>query len=288
MRRKNSIHRKFFELNDQYKIPQIGLGTVNIRGAKGVNAILSAIDNGYRYIDTSTNYHNEGAVGEAVRRSSLPREELIIVSKLPGADHEFDAALEIIQEQLFRTGLDYFDAYLIHWPLPKHDKYVEAWKALIQAQKLGLIKTIGVSNFMPDHLDRIIEETGVAPAINQSERHPYFNNIDVVKADAERNVLTQAWSPFGRATKNNVLEDKTITDIGEKYGKSNAQVIIRWNLQNGVMPIVKSSNPARQKENLNVFDFELTQEDIDAINALDQGEDGRIDGQNPYTYEEWV
>lgn len=287
MKRRNSIHRHNFELNDQYKIPQIGLGTVAIRGARGVNAILSAINNGYRYIDTSTNYQNEGAVGEAVRRSSIPREELFIVSKLPGADHEFDSALEIIQEQLFRTGLDYFDAYLIHWPLPKRDKYVDAWKALIQAQKIGLIRTIGVSNFMPDHLDRIIEETGVVPAINQSERHPYFNNLDVVNADQERGVLTQAWSPFGRASKNDVLRNDTITEIGEKYGKSNAQVIIRWNLQTGVMPIVKSSNPQRQKENLNVFDFELTQEDMDIINSLDEGEDGRIAGQNPYTYEEF-
>ncbi len=140
---------------------------------------------------------------------------------------------------------------------------------------------------MPDHLDRIIDETGVIPAINQSERHPYFNNLEVVKADRERGVLTQAWSPFGRASRNDVLRNDTISEIGEAHGKSNAQVIIRWNLQSGVMPIVKSSNSSRQKENLDVFDFELTQEEMDTINSLDQGEDGRISGQNPYTYEEF-
>ena len=275
-------NKHFFELNDNYRIPPIGLGTSGMHGAQAVNALLSAIENGYRYFDTAFDYDNEGAVGEAIRRSSLPREELFIVSKLPGKAHDFDKSLAIIQEQLFRTGLDYFDGYLIHWPMPTQDKYAEAWKGIVQAQKLGLIKTIGVSNFMHEHLDRIIEETGVTPTINQSERHPYFINSQVVEADAERKVLTQAWSPFGRAHKNNVLENETIRAIGDKYGKSNAQVIIRWNLQNEIMPIIKSSNPQRQRENLDVFDFELTQEDIQKINALDQGEAGRVDGQNPY------
>ena len=190
------LNRKY-ELNDGSTLPEIGLGTVNIQGARGVNSILTAIEeNGYRLIDTSTNYNNEGAVGEAIRRTTVPREELIISSKLPGAAHDYDKAIYMIQESLYRIGIDYFDKYLIHWPLPKQDKYVEAWQALIDAQKFGLIKTIGVSNFLAEHLERLIEETGVTPATNQIERHPYFNNKELMETNRKHGILTEAWSPF--------------------------------------------------------------------------------------------
>lgn len=276
----------FYELNDGSKLPAIGLGTVNIQGAKGVNSVLTAIDAGYRLIDTSTNYMNEGMVGEAIRRSTVPREELIISSKLPGAAHNYDKAITMIQESLYRLGIDYFDKYLIHWPLPMQGKYVEAWQALIDAQKFGLIKTIGVSNFLEEHLEKIIDETGVTPATNQIERHPYFNNKELVETNKKFGILTEAWSPFGREI-NDVIENETIIEIAEKYQKTPTQVILRWNLQNSVMTIAKSSSFTHQKANLDIFDFELTQEDIDTINSLDKGESGRVEGQHLNEYEEY-
>lgn len=277
-----------YELNDGSTLPEIGLGTVNIQGARGVNSILTAIEeNGYRLIDTSTNYNNEGAVGEAIRRSTVPREQLIISSKLPGAAHDYDKAIHMIQESLYRIGIDYFDKYLIHWPLPKQDKYVEAWQALIDAQKFGLIKTIGVSNFLAEHLERLIDETGVTPATNQIERHPYFNNKELVETNRKHGILTEAWSPFGREI-NDVLENPTIKEIADEYAKSPAQIIVRWNVQNGVLVIPKSDSAVHQRENLDVYGFELTQEDLEAIDGLDKGEPGRVEGQHPNEYEEYV
>ena len=273
-------------LNDGTSLPSIGLGTVQIKGAKGVTSLLTAISTGYRLIDTSTNYNNEGMVGEAIRQSSIPREELLISSKLPGHSHSYDRAIQMIQESLYRIGIDYFDKYLIHWPNPKQEKYEEAWQALVDAQKFGLIKTIGVSNFLPEHLDRIIEKTGVKPATNQIERHPYFNNNELVEANKSRGIVTEAWSPLGREL-NDVLQNDTIVAIAKKYNKAPAQVILRWNLQNDVLPIVKSSSYDHQQANLHVFDFELTTEDIQKIDSLDKGESGRVEGQHPNEYEEF-
>lgn len=275
-----------FKANDGFILPAVGLGTVQMKGAKGITGVLSAIDQGYRLIDTSTNYNNEGMVGEAVRRSAVPREELILSSKLPGHSHGYERALLMIQESLYRMGLDYFDKYLIHWPLPKQDQYVEAWQALVDAQKFGLIKTIGVSNFLAEHLDKIIEETGVTPATNQIERHPYFNAKELVDVNKERGIITEAWSPFGRL-KNDSLTNDTIQGIADQYGKTPAQVILRWNYENDVLSVVKSADPTHQKDNLAIFDFELTNADKDLIDSLDKGEAGRIDGQNPATYEEF-
>lgn len=276
----------YFTLNDGNRLPVIGLGTVKIQGATGVNSILTAFDAGYRLIDTSTNYHNEGMVGEAIRRSHIPRQHIQVTSKLPGSAHEYDAAIKLLQESLYRTGLDYFDNYLIHWPLPKQNLYVEAWRALIDAQKFGLVRSIGVSNFTAEHLQRIIDETGVVPAINQIERHPYFNNLDSVRANQSHGILTQAWSPFGRDSLN-VLGDPLILELAEKYQKNPGQIVIRWNLQDNVQAIVKSASAKNQAANLDVLDFELSTEDMDRINQLDRGEPGRIEGQNPDEYEEF-
>lgn len=279
---------KRYSLNDGSSTPAIGLGTIDLKGAKGVNSIVTAIEeNGYRLIDTSTNYNNEGAVGEAIRRTVVPREELIINSKLPGAAHDYDRAIQLIQESLYRLGIDYFDKYLIHWPLPKQGKYVEAWQALIDAQKFGLIKTIGVSNFLTEHLEKLIDETGVTPATNQIERHPYFNNKELVEDNRRLGILPEAWSPFGREI-NDVLENETIREIAQKHGKVPAQIIVRWNVQNDVLVIPRSSSPLHQKQNLDVFDFELTEEELDAIDELDKGEPGRVEDQHPNEYEEFV
>lgn len=275
----------YFTANDGSLLPAIALGTVGMKGAAGVNGVLSAVHNGYRLIDTSTNYNNEGMVGEAIRRSSLPREEFLVSTKLPGAAHQYDKAILMIQESLYRMGLDYFDKYLIHWPLPKQDQYVEAWQALVDAQKFGLIKTIGVSNFLEEHLTRIIDETGVTPATNQIERHPYFNNKELVKTNQELGIITEAWSPFGRKI-NDVISHETIQEIANTHGKTPAQVILRWNIENDVLSVVKSSTPKHQIDNLNVFDFELTQEDRERIDALDKP-DGRIQDQHPNEYEEF-
>lgn len=277
---------EFYYANDGSQFPKIALGTVNLKGAKGVQAIKTAINNGYTLIDTSTNYNNEGAVGKAIREGTISREQLQISSKLPGANHEYDKAIDAIQESLYRMGIDYFDKYLIHWPLPKQDRYVDAWKALVDAQKFGLIKSIGVSNFLPEHLDRIIDATGVTPATNQIERHPYFNNLDLDHANIERGIITEAWSPLGREL-NDLLQNETLTKIAQKHEKSIAQIILRWNLQEGILINVKSGNLDHQKENLNVFDFELTQDDMNIINQLDKGKEGLVEGQDPREYEEF-
>ncbi len=275
------------QLNDGQELPHIGLGTVGIKGNKGALEIVDAIKAGYRLIDTSTNYDNEGIVGKAVRESGVPRDELIISSKLPGKYHDFDSALKIIEEQLARTGLDYFDKYLVHWPNPDDGKYVEAWKALIQAQKLGMVKTIGVSNFLEHHLKDIIDETGVTPATNQIEIHPYFHNKENVQANEQFGIVTEAWSPLGR-TLNDVKRHPDLVEIGEKYNKTAPQVIIRWLYQRDILAVVKSGNPVHQKENLAIFDFELTDDEMEKIYALDKGEEGRVEGQHPDEYHEYV
>ena len=277
---------KSMDLNDGSTFPAIAFGTVNVKGAYGLYDVLNAIEAGYRLIDTSTNYNNEGMVGEALRRSNIPREEIMISSKLPGAAHSYDQAIQMIQESLYRIGIDYFDKYLIHWPLPKQDKYDQAWQALVDAQKFGLIKTIGVSNFLPEHLDRIIDKTGVTPATNQIERHPYFNNKALVEENKKRGIVSEAWSPLGRQL-NDVLENDTIKSIAEKHNKKPAQIIGRWNIQNDVLHVVKASSSKHQKENLNLFDFELSAEDIKRIDDLDKGEPGRVEGQHPNEYEEF-
>lgn len=273
-------------LNDKQEIPAIGFGTVGLLGNQGKLEILDAIEAGYRLIDTSTNYDNEGIVGEAVLKSGIPREEFIISSKLPGKYHDYESALKIIQEQLARTGLDYFDKYLIHWPNPDDGKYVEAWKALVQAQKLGLIRSIGVSNFLEEHLEKIIDETGVTPATNQIEVHPYFHNKENVKANEKYGIVTEAWSPLGRNL-NDAKKDSALIEIGEKYNKSAPQVIIRWLYQRDILAIVRSTNPVHQKENLDIFDFELTSDEMEKIFSLDKGEDGRVEGQHPNEYHEY-
>lgn len=271
-------------MNDGHQIPAVGLGTYQIRGGEGLDQILTAIQDGYRLLDTSTNYDSEGIVGEAIRRSGIPRSEFFVTTKLPGKYHHYEDALTMIQESLFRMGLDYFDLYLIHWPLPKRGLYVEAWKAMVTAQKLGLIRSIGVSNFEPEHLDKIIDETGVTPAINQIEIHPYWVQERMVKANQERGILTEAWSPLGRGS--DALKEAVITELAEKYGKTTAQVILRWHAQRGIISIPKSRNLQHQRENLAIFDFELTQTEIERINLLEKA-DGRIEGQDPNEYEEF-
>ncbi|GMA69056.1 oxidoreductase [Leuconostoc litchii] len=276
---------ELYELNDGHKLPKIGLGTFQIRGYQGVDEILTAIQLGYRLLDTSTNYDSEGAVGEAIRRSGIPRAEFYVTTKLPGQYHHFDDALKIIEESLLRLGLDYLDLYLIHWPLPKRNHYVEAWQALIEARRRGLVRSIGVSNFEKEHLDKIILATGVTPAVNQNEIHPYWPQESLVNTNQEYGILTEAWSPLGRGS--DELKEPLILALAEKYEKNVGQIILRWHVQRGILPVVKAVTPQHQHHNLEIFDFALTADEVYQISAL-MREDGRIDNQDPKEYEEFV
>ncbi|AXI08903.1 2,5-diketo-D-gluconic acid reductase [Oceanobacillus zhaokaii] len=271
-------------LNDGTSVPVIGFGTYGLNGNAGASAITSAINIGYRLIDTAYNYENEGTVGEAIRRSTASREELRITSKLPGRYHEYDKAVTTIQESLYRANLDYYDLYLIHWPNPKQDHYVEAWQALIDAKKWGLIRSIGVCNFLPEHLERLEKETGVLPSINQIELHPFFNQEEQRKWHADHNVKTESWSPLARA--NDVLQNDTLQQIADTHNKSISQIILRWHHQLGAIPIPKSASPIRQLENISIFDFTLSDTEMNLIAELTRP-DGRNKNQDPAEYEEF-
>jgi len=271
-------------LNDGLAIPVIGFGTYTLKGNEGANAIKSAIDAGYRLIDTAYNYENEGAVGEAIRRSSVPRGDLLITSKLPGRYHTYDKAVVTIQESLYRANLDYYDLYLIHWPNPQQDHYVEAWQALIDAKKWGLIRSIGVCNFLPEHLERLKKETGVMPSINQIELHPFFNQEEQRKFHEENEIVTESWSPLARAKE--VFENGTLEKIANRYNKSISQIILRWHYQLGAVSIPKSASPIRQLENLSIFDFVLDESDMKEISGL-TSQGGRMWNQDPAVYEEF-
>ncbi|MGN1407794.1 aldo/keto reductase [Lactobacillus sp.] len=275
---------EYFTLNDGYSIPKLGFGTYKINGFQGVHQIRQAIENGYRLLDSASRYENEGALGRAIRESSVPRSELFVTSKLPGAHHAYKEAINELEEGLMRSGLDYFDLYLIHWPNPLEDHYVEAWQALADAQRFGLVRSIGVSNFEPAHLDRIIKETGVTPAVNQVELHPYWSSREVREYDDAHGIVTEAWSPLMRAGE--VFEKKVIQDLAQKYGKHPAQVILRWETQLGVLPIPKASSSKHQLSNLDIFDFKLTDEEVEQITALDKP-DGRRPDRNPNQHQEF-
>ncbi|MDF2925799.1 MAG: 2,5-diketo-D-gluconic acid reductase [Paenibacillaceae bacterium] len=271
-------------LNDGLKVPAIGLGTYGLKGAAGAKAIAGAIDAGYRLIDTAFNYENEGAVGQAVRHCSVPREDLLICSKLPGRRHSYQEAIVTIEESLYRAGLDYYDLYLIHWPNPKVDLYVEAWQAMIEAKKRGYIRSIGVCNFLPEYNERLVRETGVTPSINQVELHPFFSQTHQLAKDAELGITTESWSPLGRGHR--ILEDEAIVKIAAAHGKTPSQAVLRWHIQLGAVPIPKAASLQHQTENLNIFDFELSEEEMQVISGFSSG-GGRLWGQDPRTHEEF-
>lgn len=273
-----------YNLIDGHVIPQVGFGTYKLNGASGVHAIVNALNNGYRVLDTAYNYENEGTVGKAMQQSHVNRDQIIVTSKLPGRYHSYEQAARTIQESIYRLGVEYIDLYLIHWPNPKQGLYVEAWKALIEAQKMGLVKSIGVCNFLPEHLETLEKETGVLPAVNQIELHPYFNQKDAIKYHEEKGIITEAWSPLGRASE--VIHDKNIEQIAKKYNKTIPQIILKWHVQNGVVPIPKSTSNARQIQNLDIFDFYLESEDLHTIDNLTKS-DGRLKDQDPAEYEEF-
>ncbi|MEG3615357.1 aldo/keto reductase [Isoptericola haloaureus] len=265
-------------------LPPVGFGTASLRGEHGVRTVAAALDAGYRLLDSAFNYENEGAVGAAVRASGVPRDEVIVTSKLPGRHHAHDAAVATIEESVYRTGLDHLDLYLIHWPNPSQDRYVEAWGALIEACERGLVRHIGVSNFLPEHVDRLVAETGVTPAVNQVELHPYFPQAEQRAADAARGIVTEAWSPLGRA--NSLLDEPVLTRIAADRGVTVAQVILAWHVGLGVLPLPKATSPDRQRQNLEAADLELSAEEMAAVAGLARA-DGRNNDQDPAVYEEY-
>jgi 2,5-diketo-D-gluconate reductase A len=257
------------KLNDGIYAPQLGFGVYQIESAKANEAVSTALKTGYRSIDTAAFYKNEQGVGEAVRNSGIARSDIFVTTKLWNGDQGFDAALKAFDASMGKLKLDYVDLYLIHWPCPAKDLYVDTFKAFIRLRDEGRIKSIGVSNFQPKHLNRLIDETGVVPAVNQIELHPDFAQVDVAGFNHSKGIVTESWSPLGQG--GDLLKNKLIKDVADAHGKTAAQVIIRWHLQLGHMVIPKSETPSRIKENFDVFDFELSDDELKKINGLDGG-----------------
>lgn len=269
-------------LNDGTAIPAIGFGTYRLDGDEGADAVLTAIEAGYRLLDTALNYENETEVGEAIRRSGVPREEFTITTKLPGRFHGFDETLAGFEESRANLGLDRVDIFLIHWPLPRVGKYVESWKAMIRLREEGLVRSIGVSNFTQEHLGRLIGETGVVPAVNQIELHPHFPQGPIRAFHAEHGIRTESWTPLAR--QRSLLDNPVVTAVAGAHGVTPAQAVLRWHVQLGSIPLPKSAHADRQRENLDIFGFELDDAEVASIAAL---ESGRLWGGDPDTNEEF-
>ena len=267
------------QLNDGRTIPQLGFGVWQVPNDEATQAVRDAIEAGYRLIDTAEAYKNEEGVGRAVRDCGIPREQFFITSKLRNGGHAFDDAMAAFDETQRKLGLDYLDLFLIHWPVPEQDKYVDAWKALVQLKEQGRVRSIGVSNFLPEHLDRIIDATGVTPVVNQIELHPQYQQRDVRDIHAQRDIRIECYSPLGSGA---VLKDQTIKAIADKHGKSVAQIILRYLLDQDLIVIPKSTHADRIQENIDVFGFSLDDEDRRKIDALDDPKNGKT-GSHPAT-----
>lgn len=265
-------------LRDGNVIPQIGLGVWQVDPAITERVVTDGIKAGYRSIDTAEGYGNEEGVGAAIRNAGVARSELFITSKLRNGGHARDLALKSFDDTMKKLGIEQIDLFLIHWPVPSQDKYVEAWKVFVELQKQGRIKSIGVSNFNPDHIERIVGETGVTPVVNQIELHPTFQQTKNRPFYKQHNIAVESWSPLGSGAD---LKNPAIGEIANKHGKSIAQVIIRWHLQEGFIVIPKSIHANRMQENIDVFDFELDAGDMTRIRGLDDPK-GRV-GADPAT-----
>lgn len=275
------MNTKLIALNNGVKIPAVGFGTWPLIGEACTNAVATAIEKGYRLIDTAARYENEEAVGKGIKQSKVNRSELFITSKLRGAAHGYQSTLDAFYQTLEKLQLDYLDLYLIHWPLPQKNLYVETWKAFITLYNKGLIKAIGVSNFKIAHLCRIIDETNVIPAVNQIQLSPYLPQTETRQWLNRYNITCQDWSPLGRGS--GLLNTPILLKLAAKHGKTTAQIVLRWHLQLGNSVIPKSSNPLRMVENLNIFDFSLDKEDMLLISTLDKH---IAPTQDPDTYSE--
>lgn len=267
-------------LNDGTAFPELGLGTYNLRGADGVDAIVSAVESGYRLLDSAVNYENEQEVGEAVRRSGV-RDQLLVTTKVPGRDHGFDETIRSAQGSLERLGLDRIDLYLIHWPNPSVGKYVDTYRAMLALRDEGKVGSVGVSNFTEAMLTRLVDETGVAPAVNQVELHPYFPQAPLRAFHESHGIRTESWSPLARRTE--LLTEQVVTDVAAAHGVTPTQAVLRWHTQLGSTPIPKSADRERQIENADVFGFTLTDAEVAALSGLERG---RLWDGDPDTHEE--
>jgi 2,5-diketo-D-gluconate reductase A len=270
-------------LTDGTSIPQLGFGVFQVPPQETAATVTTALEVGYRHIDTAQMYQNEAGVGEAIKASGLPREDLYITSKLNNGFHRPDDARRAFDATMDRLGLDQLDLFLIHWPLPTlyDGDYVSTWRTLAEFQEQGRLRSVGVSNFEPAHLDRIVEETGVVPVVNQIEVHPYFTNEAARKGTHRHDAVVESWSPIA---KGGVLDDPVINEIGEKYGKTASQVTLRWHVERGDIVFPKSVKRDRMEENFALFDFSLTEDEVARISGLDKGEDGRT-GPNPNVFD---
>jgi len=262
-------------LNDGSRIPQIGLGTWPLNDQEVARVVVTAIEAGYRHIDTAYRYGNERGVGQGVRDSGIRREEIFVTTKLDGAYQGNDRAIAGLDECLKRLGLEYVDLLLIHWPLPKRDEYVSTWQTFEKLMAAGKARSIGVSNFKPAHIERLLAETSTRPAVNQIQLNPRITRPEQRAYDEAHGIITVAYSPLGPGT--DLLSDPAIAALARKYGKTPAQIVLRWHVELGVAAIPKSANPARIAQNIDIFDFALTKDEIASISALDTGADPGVD-----------
>ena len=269
-------------LRDGHQMPQLGLGTYPMDDAEAEALVPEALWRGYRLVDTAVNYGNELGVGRGLRHSGIPREDLFLTSKIPGRDHGRSSVRRSLEGTLQRLGTDYLDLYLIHWPNPGVDQYVQTWQAMLEARDEGLVRSVGVSNFLPEHLLRLQAETGEMPVVNQVELHPQYQQEALRAFHQEHRILTEAWSPLGRKT--DLLQSDWLAEIARRQGRTPAQVVLRWHVQSGIVPIPKSSNPQRMAENIDVFDWELTDEQMEQLRMMHTGISGS--GFDPAVHEE--
>ncbi|PEG60806.1 aldo/keto reductase [Mycolicibacterium boenickei] len=265
-------------LNDGNSIPQVGLGVWQTPAEETVRAVSAALQAGYRHIDTAAAYQNETETGRGLVESGVPREDVFLVTKLWNSDQGYDSTLAAFDASLNRLGVDYLDLYLIHWPVPANNAYVDTFKAFAHLHDQGRVRSIGVSNFAPEHLNVLIDSTGIVPAVNQVELHPLLPQRELREVHARLGIATEAWSPLGQGS---LLSDPVITGIAERHGKTPAQVLIRWHIHLGNIVIPKSVNPARIVSNFDVFDFDLDESDMSAIATLET--DTRL-GPDPRTF----
>ncbi|MDQ0725317.1 aldo/keto reductase [Microbacterium sp. W4I20] len=272
-----------FTAHNGFALPAIGLGTYALNGDEGAAAVAGALDAGYRLVDSAFNYENEGSVGLGVAASDAPREEIIVTTKLPGRHHPTEKARTSIEESRSRLGLDITDLHLIHWPNPSQDEYVQAWAALVDAQERGIVRQIGVSNFLPEHLERIERETGVRPVVNQIELHPYFPQEEQLAYHREHGILTEAWSPLGRARE--LVEEAVVAEVAAAHGITPVQAVLAWHVAREVVSIPKASSLEHQVSNLAAAEIVLDDAEVAAITALGRP-DGRLFDADPRTHEE--
>lgn len=264
-------------LSPDVEVPQVGLGVFQVPDDGTQATVESALELGYRHVDTAAGYYNEDGVGAALRASGLAREELFVTTKLRNGDQGYENALRAFENSRRELGLDYVDLYLVHWPVPSKDLYVETWRAFEKLLDEGAVRAIGVSNFLPEHLNRLVSESDVVPAVNQIEVHPLFQQAEVQAVCREHGIAVEAYSPLGRGAD---LEAPTVVAIAEELGVTPAQVVLRWEVQQGIVVIPKSVSPQRQATNIDLFSFELTADQMAAITALESGVEGRT-GADP-------